>query len=112
MDLIEFYRAISRRKCGVGEIAELFGDSKIDLNRNHTYACGATWILPLPLVVALQYRNYEVARFLMEKGASLDAFCRKTQMRPRDLAAEAFPADPPRPYDRRRARRAKRRRRP
>ena len=89
MDLIKFYRTISRSKCGVEEIVELFGGSGIDLNRNYTYACGATWILPLPLVVALRYRNYEVARFLMEKGASLDAFCRKTQMRPRDLAAGA-----------------------
>ena len=106
MDLIKFYRMIARRMCNVEEIAELFGDSKIDLNRNCTYACGATWILPLPLVVALQYRNYEVARFLMEKGASLDAFCHKTQMRPRDLVTEAFLADPARPCDRRRARRA------
>ena len=37
------------------------------LNKNLTYACGATWIIPLPLVVAFQRGYYDIARLLIEK---------------------------------------------
>jgi len=90
MDLIKFLRTLNASKCSVDEIKEIFGDSKIDLNKNHTYSCGATWVLPLPLVVALQYRNYEVAYFLMEKGASLDAYCKKTERTAREYITKDF----------------------
>ena len=90
MDIVKLLEMLGRDKCDVEEVKELFGDSEIDLNKNFTYACGATWILPLPLMVALKYRNYDVARFLMRKGASLDAFCKKMQKRPRDIAPDKF----------------------
>ena len=90
MDLIKFFHTISPSKCSVDEIKEIFGDSKIDLNTNYIYSMGITWILPLPLIVALQYRNYEVAYFLMEKGAKLDAYCKKTKKTPREYVTEDF----------------------
>lgn len=90
MDLIKFLYTLNASKCSVDEIKEIFGDAKIDLNTNYTYSMGVTWILPLPLVVALQYRNYEVAYFLMEKGASLDAYCKKTKKTAREYVTDDF----------------------
>ena len=63
---------------------------KAALNQNLTYACGATWIIPLPLVVAFQRGYYDIARLLIEKGADLDAHCRKCNVTPRELMPKDF----------------------
>ena len=55
------------------------------LNQNLTYACGATWIIPLPLVAAFQRGYYDIARLLIEKGADLNAYCRKYDAYVKDL---------------------------
>ena len=60
------------------------------LNNNLKYACGATWIIPLPLVVAFQRGYYDIARLLIEKGADLDAYCRKNNVTPRELMPKDF----------------------
>ena len=60
------------------------------LNKNLTYACGATWIIPLPLVVAFQRGYYDIARLLIEKGADLDAYCKKNDITPREIMPKDF----------------------
>ena len=63
---------------------------EIDLNRNFEYACGATFVLKLPLIIAFEHGYLELARFLISKGASPDAFCRKTQKTPRNIMPKGF----------------------
>lgn len=86
---LDFYRAV-----GAGDLKKIkeFYDNggTIALNKNLSYACGATWIIPLPLVVALQKKYYDIARILIEKGADLDAYCKKYNITPRELMPEDF----------------------
>ena len=60
------------------------------LNKNLQYAMGATWIIPLPLVVAFQNGYYDVARLLIKNGADLDAYCYKNHITPRELRPKDF----------------------
>ena len=60
------------------------------LNKNIQYAMGATWIIPLPLVVAFQNGYYDIARFLISQGADLDAYCWKNHATPRELMPKDF----------------------
>ena len=60
------------------------------LNKNLQYAMGATWIIPLPLVVAFQNGYYDIARFLIANGADLDAYCYKNHVTPRELMPKDF----------------------
>ena len=62
----------------------------LPLNVNITYACGATFMLPLPLVTALKRGHYGVARFLIACGAELDVRCRKCGRTPRELLGADF----------------------
>lgn len=86
---LDFHRAV-----GAGNfrmIKEFFDNGgKIALNKNLTYACGATWIIPLPLVVAFQKEYYDIAKLLIEKGADLDAYCQKNGITPREIMPEDF----------------------
>lgn len=86
---LDFYRAV-----GAGDLKKIkeFYDNggTIALNKNLSYACGATWIIPLPLVVAFQKKYYDIARILIEKGADLDAYCKKYNITPRELMPEDF----------------------
>ena len=73
MDVMNFFRAVGSGN--LNEVKDFYEkDGKVPLNKNITYACGATWIIPLPLVTAFQKGYYDIAKFLMEKGADLDAF--------------------------------------
>lgn len=56
MNMLDFLRTISSSQCKVDDIKDYLDNAKINLNKNYTYACGATWILPLPLVLALNTR--------------------------------------------------------
>lgn len=99
MDVLDFLRAVSAGNLNYAKRVYEAREGKVPLNRNITYACGATWIIALPLVTAFQKGYCDIARFLIEKGADLDAFCRKTGKTPRDfmpkgfLAGESEPAD-------------------
>lgn len=63
---------------------------KLPLNVNLTYACGATFLFPLPLVIALKRGHYALARFLIACGADLDAKCRKCGKTPREFLPRDF----------------------
>ena len=90
MNMLDFLRTISSSQCKVDDIKDYLDNAKINLNKNYTYACGATWILPLPLVLVFKYKNLEVAKYLIEKGASLDAYCKKYETTPRNIMPRKF----------------------
>ena len=88
--MLDFFRAVSEGNLkNVKNIYDKL-DGKVPLNKNLTYACGATWIIPLPLVTAFQRGYYGIARFLIDKGADLDVICRKNQKSPRDFMPSDF----------------------
>ena len=62
----------------------------VDLDKNHKFAMGATWLFPLPLAVAFKSGNLDIARFLINNGANLDTFCKVNQTTPRDLMPDGF----------------------
>ena len=82
MNLLDFLRTLSSCKCKVDDIKEYVENSNINLNKNYTYVMGATWILPLPLILAFKY--------LIEHGANLDAYCKKYETTPRDIMPKEF----------------------
>ena len=90
MDALDFFRAVDAGNLNYVKRVYEAREGKVPLNNNITYACGATWILPLPLVIAFQKGYYDIARFLLEKGADLDAFCRKSHATPRDFMPKDF----------------------
>lgn len=90
MMLLDFLRTLSSSQCKVDDIKEYVKNSNINLNKNYTYAMGATWILPLPLILAFKYKNLEVAKYLIERGASLDVYCKKYETTPRDIMPKKF----------------------
>ena len=87
MNYLDFFRVVSSGN--FEKVKELYND-KIPLNHNISYACGATWIIPLPLVTAFQRGYYDIARFLIAKGADLDAVCQKNHKTARDFMPENF----------------------
>ena len=62
----------------------------IDLDKNHKFAMGASWLFPLPLVVAFKSGHLDIARFLIKNGADLDAYCYKNHTTPRELMPKDF----------------------
>ena len=88
-DVMDFHRAVS-----VGnfkKINKFYEDGgEAALNDNLQYAMGATWIIPLPLVVAFQRGYYDMARLLIKNGADLDAYCYKNHITPRELMPKDF----------------------
>ena len=62
----------------------------VSINKNQKYAMGATWIFPLPLIVAFQNNRLDVARELIEHGAELDIRCVKTRKTPREIMPKDF----------------------
>lgn len=62
----------------------------IDLDKNHKFAMGASWLFPLPLVVAFKSGHLDIARFLIDNGANIDTFCEINQTTPRNLMPENF----------------------
>ena len=59
--------------------------SKLPVNVNLSYACGATFIYPLPLITTFIKGYYDMAKYLIVNGASLDVICKKHQKTPRDF---------------------------
>ena len=90
MNVLDFFRAVSAGS--LKNVKNIYKelDGKVPLNKNLTYACGATWVIPLPLVTAFQRGYYDIARFLIDKGADLDAVCQKSQKSPRDFMPHDF----------------------
>ena len=86
----DFHRSVSAGN--LRRIKEFFNKNERapGLNKNLQYAMGATWIIPLPLVVAFQNGYYDVARFLIKNGADLDAYCYKKHVTPRELMPKDF----------------------
>ena len=86
---LDFHRSVAAGD--FKRIKDFYGNGgQAALNHNLTYACGATWIIPLPLVVAFQRGYYDIARLLIEKGADPDAYCRKNNVTPRELMPKDF----------------------
>lgn len=86
---LDFHRSVAAGD--LRRIKEFYDrGGKTALNHNLTYACGATWIIPLPLVVAFQRGYHDIARLLIGKGADLDAYCRKNHVTPRELMPKDF----------------------
>ena len=90
MDIIDFYNAVSS---GNLEKVKKFKDEhngKMPLNKNITYAYGATYVLPLPLIVAFEEGHYDLAKYFIENGADLDVVCKKKNKTPRDFMPSDF----------------------
>jgi ankyrin repeat protein len=87
MDIIDFYRAVAE-----GDIKKVkkFNFKNISLNENITYACGSNWVITLPLITAFENGHLEVAKYLISKGANLDAFCRKRKKTVREFMPKDF----------------------
>ena len=87
ISIIDFCRAISE-----GDIQKVkkFNLKNISLNENLTYACGANWIIKLPLITAFEKGHLEIAKYLISKGASLDVVCKRTHKTPRDFMPKNF----------------------
>ena len=91
MDVLNFYNAISS-----GELEKIRAYcNKTDspaklLNHNVTYAMGATFILPLPLIIALEKQHWDVAKYLIELGADLDLVCKRRGKTPREFLPPDF----------------------
>ena len=86
---LDFHRSVAAGN--FKRIKEFYDNGgKAVLNNNLQYACGATWIIPLPLVVAFQKGYYDIAKLLIANGADLDAHCKKNNTTPRELMPENF----------------------
>ena len=85
----DFFAAVERGDLAAVE-AICRRRGRLPLNCNITYACGATFMLQLPLVTALQRGHYALARFLIAHGADLDARCRKCGRTPREFLTRDF----------------------
>ena len=88
MDIIDFYNAVSS---GNLEKVKKFKDEhngKMPLNKNIAY--GATYVLPLPLIVAFEEGHYDLAKYFIENGADLDVVCKKKNKTPRDFMPSDF----------------------
>lgn len=86
---LDFHRSVADGS--FKRIKEFYDNGgKVALNNNLQYACGATWIIPLPLVVAFQKGYYDIAKLLIANGADLDAYCQKNHVTPRELMPENF----------------------
>ena len=89
MDMIDFFNAVSS-----GNLEKVKGHcdrhgSKM-LNHNATYAMGATFILPLPLIIALEKQHWDIARYFIEQGADLDLVCKRRGKTARELLPPDF----------------------
>ena len=82
MDYFDFLRAI----CS-GDLAKVkrVYRKTFPLNCKVTYACGSTHVIALPLITALTSGYYDIAQYLIARGADPDAFCRRRQKTPRDF---------------------------
>ena len=67
--------------------AHLDAGLHFSLNENINYAMPPGFLQPLPLAAAVKADAAECARLLVEHGADPDAFCRKNEKTPRELAA-------------------------
>lgn len=86
---LDFHRSVADGN--FKRIKEFYDNGgKVALNKNLQYACGATWIIPLPLVVAFQKGFYDIAKLLIANGADLDAYCEKNHVTPRELMPKDF----------------------
>lgn len=86
---LDFHRSVASGN--FKRIKEFYDNGgKVALNKNLQYACGATWIIPLPLVVAFQKGFYDIAKLLIANGADLDAYCEKNHVTPRELMPKDF----------------------
>ena len=86
---LDFHRSVAAGN--FKRIKEFYDNGgKVALNNNLQYACGTTWIIPLPLVVAFQKGYYDIAKLLIANGADLDAHCKKNNTTPRELMPENF----------------------
>ena len=86
---LDFHRSVAAGS--FKRIKEFYDNGgKVALNHNLQYACGATWIIPLPLVVAFQKGYYDIAKLLIANGADLDAYCEKNHVTPRELMPKNF----------------------
>lgn len=85
----DFFAAVERGD--LKTVEAIYRDrGKLPLNVNLTYACGATFLLQLPLVTALKRGHYALARVLIDCGADLDAKCRKCGKTPREFLPRDF----------------------
>jgi hypothetical protein len=73
MDIIDFYNAVSSGNLDEVKRFSEEHNGKMPLNKNVTYAYGATYILPLPLIVALKKGK---AKITCKAPSSKKAVCR------------------------------------
>lgn len=90
MDIVDFYNAVSSGNLEKVKVFNEEHNGKMPLNKNITYAYGATYVLPLPLIIALEKGHYKLAKYLIENGADLDVVCKNKNKTPREFMPEDF----------------------
>lgn len=89
MDIIDFYNAVSSGNLEkVKEYCQKGVDANKLLNRNFRYINGI--IFPLPLIAAIDKKQWKVAKYLIGLGANPDVICKKMKTTPRELIPENF----------------------
>ena len=84
--LENFEEAIAADRVDILE--EHFRRGERKLNENVDFHPHRDFMLCLPLILAIEWKSYKTILFLLEKGASPEAFCRKKGMTPYQFAKE------------------------
>lgn len=84
--LNNFEEAIAADRIDILE--EHFRRGERKLNENVVFHPYMDFMLRLPLILAIECKSYKTILFLLEKGASPDAFCRNTGMTPYQFAKD------------------------
>ena len=84
---LNFIRACEKNDVAAVK-AHLMTGKHCSLNENFTYSMPPGFLQPLPLAAAVKAGAAACVRLLLEHGAAPDAFCRKYEKTPRELAAE------------------------
>ena len=86
MDAIFFYNAVS--KGDLNKIKEFHKkNGKLPLNKNVFYG---NHFFPLPLIIALKKKHYELAKYFIDNGADLNVVCKCRNKTPREYLPNNF----------------------
>lgn len=84
------FRFLDACKNNDTEFVREFIGKGIDLNKNFYFPIPPGFLLPLPLIHALEYRAFDVARVLLKHGADPYAICQKRLKTPADVMPPGF----------------------
>lgn len=84
------FRFLDACKENDAESVREFIGKGIDLNKNFYFPIPPGFLLPLPLIHAIEHRAFEVARVLLAHGADPHAICQKRWKTPAEIMPLEF----------------------